>query len=146
MKKCNVCATYKQLSDFYRSKAEIDGHCHTCKLCAKDRVTRWQIHNSDKVNYNSRKYRAGNRAKRVALCRSYRSQKEVATPKWITPDDWKSMEEFYKTAKELQWLSEEPLHVDHVVPLNGDSFSGLHVPWNLQILPASANIKKGNRL
>lgn len=56
------------------------------------------------------------------------------------------MEEFYKTAKELQWLSEEPLHVDHVVPLNGDSFSGLHVPWNLQILPASANIKKGNRL
>lgn len=37
-------------------------------------------------------------------------------------------------------------HVDHVLPLRGDTVSGLHVETNLQWLPAAVNIRKRNAL
>jgi 5-methylcytosine-specific restriction endonuclease McrA len=68
-----------------------------------------------------------------------------ATPPWLTYEQNRQNEEFYIIVKEIQWLSEEYLHVDHIVPLQGENISGLHVPWNLQILTEKANISKSNK-
>ena len=50
----------------------------------------------------------------------------------------------YILIQEIQWLSEEKLQVDHIIPLRNKNVSGLHVPWNLQILSESDNITKSN--
>ena len=38
----------------------------------------------------------------------------------------------------------EDVHIDHIVPICSDIVSGLHVPWNLEVIDAVANMKKSN--
>ena len=67
----------------------------------------------------------------------YALAKQGRIPKWLALDD---VLPFYALAKRFG------MTVDHVVPLNGKTVCGLHVPWNLQLLTAAENARKGNRL
>lgn len=37
-------------------------------------------------------------------------------------------------------------HVDHMIPLRGKKVSGLHCASNIQVIPASLNMSKGNKM
>lgn len=67
----------------------------------------------------------------------------MAMPQWVNRSEILAI---YAEAKSKSDGSGISYHVDHIYPLKGRGFVGLHVPWNLQILTASKNLSKGNRL
>lgn len=81
------------------------------------------------------------RAKRCAEAVHRYAAKRHRTPAWA---DQKKIERFYADAQAMtEWLG-EPVHVDHIVPLQGKRVSGLHVHENLQLLPGRENCQKSN--
>lgn len=74
----------------------------------------------------------------------YETKRNSATPKWITDDDMIAMNEIYKEARKLTRKTGIRHEVDHIIPINGENVSGLHVPSNLQILTQAENVSKSN--
>jgi len=114
----------------------------------KAKAKNWAELHPEKAKGHRETYRIKNPGQVNAITAKRRAAKLLATPKWLTEDQFKEICEYYILAKELQWLSDptDPLEVDHIVPLRGKKVSGLHVPWNLQILPKSLNCSKNNKL
>lgn len=67
------------------------------------------------------------------------------TPKWLTADDLWMIEQAYELAALRTKLFGFSWHVDHVLPLQGKTVSGLHVPNNLQVIPWAHNVSKSNK-
>jgi hypothetical protein len=68
-----------------------------------------------------------------------------ATPKWLTKEQKAAISMVYREARKLTKLTGVKHVVDHIGPLNGKNSCGLHVPWNLQVIPETENLRKGRR-
>jgi len=75
-----------------------------------------------------------------------RAQQLNATPPWVDKEHLLKIAEFYKSARTATVFHEEQYDVDHIEPLKGKTSCGLHVWWNLQVLPRSENARKHNKL
>lgn len=140
----------KRVSEYVRENEEkIKALQASYYLKNKDsiikRAAQYAIANKDTISVKTSAYKKAHRPECNARSAAREAKKRNATPVWLTNGHYEQMEETYILAKELQWLSEEPLHVDHIIPLQGENVSGLHVPWNLQVLPAFLNISKSNK-
>ena len=110
-------------------------------------VNSWRERNPDKVKEYSKKagqkWASANKGKRLASVRARQLAQKHRTPLWVNKQE---LEEFYMESARLTKETGVLHEVDHIVPLQGETVSGLHVPWNLQILTRSANRSKGNKL
>jgi len=86
------------------------------------------------------------RKKHEFLARNSKRRKTVlkATPNGLSKESLKEIDEIYAVAQRLRSAVGIDFHVDHIVPLNNPTVCGLHVPWNLQVIPAKENLRKGN--
>ena len=145
-KKCSRCAIVKPLDDFGKDLHQKDNKYSLCRRCASKRARNWYKNNRDAILERIKDYTKNNRAIKNALTAKRRARKLKATPSWLSKQHFEAIKEFYKEAKRLEDLFGELYHVDHIVPLQGAHVCGLHVPWNLQVLTASENMSKSNKL
>jgi hypothetical protein len=84
------------------------------------------------------------KSKKIARTVFRRLSKIQRTPAWLTDIDFERINNEYRVAALLTKVTGSSWHVDHIVPLQGKMVSGLHVPSNLRVLPATENIRKSN--
>lgn len=87
-------------------------------------------------------WRENNKARIAVYDRQRRDKTKQATPKWA---NLVVMEWIYRGAIEYSKVTGVPHQVDHIIPLKSPLVCGLHVESNLRIIPATENLKKGNR-
>ena len=109
-----------------------------------EHAARWSKANPEKVKAMHLRANRANPGRRNLWTANYRSAKDLRTPSWLNAGHTLEFESIYGYCASLRKCGLD-YHVDHVVPLRGTTVSGLHVPWNLQVIPGSDNTQKGNR-
>jgi hypothetical protein len=148
----------------------------TCTACSKEKNNRWRALNRETIRQcNPRYYRANTAKVRAingawaernperrkegrrafylankAMYRAYTTLRRRAirqSPAWArTPDHLARVKAIYEEAAALTRDMGVLHHVDHIVPLRGKNVCGLHVYWNLRVVPATENWSKYNKL
>jgi hypothetical protein len=175
MRICRVCLINKPLDEYPNHSVYKDGKETKCKTCLSEyRKAKWQDNLEASRNYG-RKYKAKNRElisqkhkeyvlnnpeKRKQTMKEYRqrtkplqayyARKRQAsilnrTPKWLTKDDLWLIKEAYELAALRTKIFGFKWHVDHIIPLQGKTVSGLHMIENLQVIPEKHNLSKHNK-
>jgi len=163
LRKCKECGveahTEVELEGFVKTPNKMKhGRLNKCKPCGSKASVEWAESNKEKVNtYNKRwaqnnrdktrakslKWSANNRSSCNARGAKRRAQQLNATPAWA---DKEAIDRMYTVSNFLTNKLGEPHHVDHVIPLQGKNICGLHVEYNLDVIPAVDNLSKGNKI
>jgi hypothetical protein len=118
--------------------------------CVRKGCAEWYVANKEeykrKQREDSKIWRKENKDKHRAQQAKRRCSKLERTPAWLSDKQLEEIKWKYSTACHMEMLTGEKYHVDHIVPLQGELVSGLHVPWNLRVITAQSNLSKSNKL
>ena len=165
-KRCACCLVSHPVSSFTKDRQKEDGLNSYCRLCLNKKQRERYAAKHGRKNKDRQRLSLDSPAdykkiwvsENLGRARSYYTQyrdthkeqvrarnmlryanKKQRAPSWLTKAQRAEMEGMYMFCQLFNGFE-----VDHVVPLCGKSVSGLHVPWNLQILSAQQNRAKSN--
>lgn len=109
----------------------------------------WAKTDTARAIQKRRRTKPDEKAYMAAWTRHREAVRLKATPPWITVEDHLAMRALYDEAARLTQETGILHHVDHIVPLQSmapgtkkRNACGLHIPANLQVIPATDNIRK----
>jgi hypothetical protein len=102
----------------------------------------WRQRNLERERRRNLEYKSANRDKVRANHAHRRASVLRATPPWLTKSHRRDIAAIYKEAIRLSAETGKQFHVDHIVPLQGKTVCGLHVPWNLRAITAEENQRR----
>lgn len=129
--KSGYCRPHSHLCPAIRASRSLWAKTKQNKAVASKRSIEWAKRHKHKKN---------------ALTMARVASKNQRTPKWLTESHHEQILYFYAIARLRESIFLKRFAVDHIVPLNGKVVSGLHVPWNLQVITMSENCSKSNKL
>jgi 5-methylcytosine-specific restriction endonuclease McrA len=106
---------------------------------------RYKKRHPDRVAAHSNRWKKNNPIKvKIMACNSEakRRARMEGTSAHLNQEQQAIVKCFYDQAQRLQKRLGIKFHVDHIIPL---SKGGMHIPTNLQVLPASINVRKHAR-
>lgn len=127
-----------------RDKAYRQQNQDIIKAKKREYQKKFYQENKELIKARNRKWRQENPGKVNAITAKRNAAKLERTPKWSTELDEFIIQEAYDLACERTQSTGVPHHVDHIIPLQGQNVSGLHVGMNLQVITAYENSKKSN--
>lgn len=132
--------TREQINIWHKKYRSNENNRERERELTRERISKNPEHHKKCKKENCKIWRAKNPYKQRIYNSNYRSKKLNATPLWLSDLHREDMDNIYIESQKLG------LTVDHIVPLQGKTVCGLHVPWNLQLLSLSENSIKGNKL
>ena len=123
------------------NQAKVKGYRAAHAEKEKADTAAWKKANWAKVRALQAAWVKANPARCAHANAKRRARKLNATPAWANQP---CIAEVYELAKFLTEAAGRPYHVDHVAPLQGRNVCGLHVEFNLQVIPGVENQRKNN--
>lgn len=141
----------KEIERYERRKDYFKNKYASYKEYIKSKSKEYREQNRSKIRkYATEKYHEiKHTEKYIAQMRAngmkrYTSKKKRC-PTWLSADDLWIIKEAYALANIRKKIFKMAWHVDHIIPLQGKTVSGLHVPLNVQVVPAKWNLYKNNK-
>ena len=146
---CTSCKEIKPIKEFsIRTRTRTDGSKYittpsACKVCRNLRNVKYRKENKESI----KAYRKSPKRKADLKMRNrirHIRKSHPAVPNWLTLEQKKEIRKLHLKQKQIRDTQNKEYHIDHIVPLNGETVCGLHVPWNLQLIPEKENLSKSN--